>query len=184
MKVKNRDLGGLEQFYSIFTFTPFWRKKWSFTLEMLLHHSIYILNSILNRNFNYQTSKSKSKNSDKRVFIVRISRRMICLHIIRYFLHNLDCFISSSGLYVFIQVSLCSWLALQSHHDIQVILLLHFFVYIVVDGQDLKAGNHPRPFCSPISCDAKEKNYSCAICHRGKMKNLFKSREECASACK
>ncbi|KAG5409601.1 hypothetical protein IGI04_005920, partial [Brassica rapa subsp. trilocularis] len=74
--------------------------------------------------------------------------------------------------------------ALQSHHDIQVILLLHFFVYIVVDGQDLKAGNHPRPFCSPISCDAKDKNHSCAICHRGKMKFFFKSREECASACK
>ena len=31
---------GLKHFYSILTFTSFWRKKWSFTLEMLSKYNI------------------------------------------------------------------------------------------------------------------------------------------------
>ena len=46
----------LEQFYSIFTFTSFWRKKWSFTLEMVLAL------------FNTEVLKSKTFNIHEYIF--------------------------------------------------------------------------------------------------------------------
>ncbi|CAG7892941.1 unnamed protein product, partial [Brassica rapa] len=56
----------------------------------------------------------------------------------------------------------------------------------VVGGQGLKAGNQPNSFCSPIPCDTKDKTRSCAHCYRPSERktSFFKSREECAAACK
>ncbi|WZY76245.1 hypothetical protein YC2023_022629 [Brassica napus] len=67
-----------------------------------------------------------------------------------------------------------------------IILIALFPLHDFVGGEGLKAGNQPNSFCSPIPCDTKDKTRSCAHCYRPSERktSFFKSREECAAACK
>ena len=111
---------------------------------------------------------------------------IFCIIMIALFpLHECMC------LYLFPFVHHRSLPALQSHHNIfdnysfcPMILLL-LFVYIVVHGQGLNAGNAAKKTCKQMNCNPQDKNRSCSCCVTNSGIPLWchKSKDECTLRC-